>query len=278
MRYVWLTPPAPAAIALLRCPACAALFDRPLPAPGAARFARLRDPAGAAIDEVVVTRLDDTRLEVCVHGGIGVRAAVDACLAAHGLRADAPAADHWSRLAAAPSPAAVAWLLAHGADARPTFPEAFLARLPVVLISGPANAGKSTLLNAWCGHGRALVSDRPGTTRDLLSALAVIAGWRIRLVDSAGLREPGDALERAGQDLVGAARAGADLVIVLVPVDDPDARRLARPGDLVVAAKADLAPDPPSGVAWSAVGLPGRASASLLADLGAAVLARLGLG
>ena len=292
--FTWLTPPEPAALAVLRCPSLAGLIARGLPEPGRACVARLRDRAGAAIDEVVLVRLAADALEITTHGGPGVRAAVAACLAGHGLveapwaAGDAALAGDvagagsasWPDLARAASPAAVRWLLAHP-GAPPPFPAGLLARAPVVLITGPANAGKSTLLNAWCGRQRALVSAIPGTTRDLVAAHALVGGWRLRLVDSAGLRPTADPLEQAGQELVAAARRWADLVLYLqpplaaLPPSGP-ASDSPQPGDLVVQGKADLRTSA-AGLCWSAQGLAGAAPAELLGRLGDAVLARLGL-
>ena len=274
MWFTWLTPPAPAAIALLRCGVAPGQLPR-WPEPGAALFARLRDAAGVVVDEAVVLRVSGTEAEIGVHGGPGARAAVSAGLRSHGWREQAgPPVDdaRWAALAAAPSPAAVRWLL--GNPGRPPpFAAHFLARTPLVLITGPANAGKSTLLNAWCGHQRALVSELPGTTRDLVAAETIVAGWRLRLLDSAGLRPTSDALERAGQDLVRAARAHADLVLHLIPAGSP--RTAVEPGDLVVHGKADLGPGPAP--RWSALGAEGAAPTELLAELGRAVLDSLGL-
>jgi tRNA U34 5-carboxymethylaminomethyl modifying GTPase MnmE/TrmE len=271
--YRWLTPPAPAALALLRLRSAPAhLLDRPLPASGRARFARLRDAAGAVVDDAVVWRLGGDEVELSVHGGSGIRAAVDACLRTHGLREEpAPADPVWDALAHAASPAAARWLLRHGPEATPPFRREFLARSPIVLITGAANAGKSTLLNAWCGRERALVSDIPGTTRDLLAAEALVDGWRLRLLDSAGLRAAADDLERAGQELVAHARARADLVIHLrAPGDDSP----LVPGDLEVLGKADLRSDLPSNtIAWSNI----IDRDSCLRGLASTVLARLGL-
>jgi tRNA U34 5-carboxymethylaminomethyl modifying GTPase MnmE/TrmE len=278
----WLTPAAPAAIAVVRVHAPAALLQqlcaRPLPAPGRAGVGHLRGPDAQLIDEAVLVRLGADELELMVHGGPGMRAAVDACLAGHGVEAGPPghqtgSGSAWQRLAGAASPAAVRWLLAHP-DGAPPFPAAFLGRSPVVLITGPANAGKSTLLNAWCGWQRALVADEPGTTRDLVQAETLVGGWRLRLVDSAGLRPTADPIERAGQDLVDGARRWADAVVCLEP---PAGGAAAQPGDLVVQAKADLGGSAAGGLPWSVHGLPGRSAASLLAALGDAVLARLGL-
>lgn len=235
---------------------------------GADRFARLIAPDGTVVDEIVVDRLSDDALHLMTHGGPGVRQAVDACLAAHGLICGPVALEPaWEALARAPSPAAVRWLLDHPGE-RPPFPAAFLSRTPLVLITGPANAGKSTLLNAWCGRRRALVSEIPGTTRDLLAAETLVDGWRLRLLDSAGLRPTDDPLERAGQALVAAARARADLVVSLRPPGD-DAPEAA--SDLVLLGKADLRPPGP-GLRWSS-----HDPAAGLAALGAAVLERLGL-
>ncbi len=259
--FVWKTPAAPAAIAVVAVPPRPALLDRALPAPGTARFARLVDPAGRPVDEVVADRVDADTLHLMTHGGPGVRAAVTAALEAHGLlHAPAPT-DPCATLA---HPAAVAWRLDH-----PEAPEphAWLHRIPTVLITGPANAGKSSLLNAWCGRQRALVSPIPGTTRDLVAATALVGGWRLRLFDSAGLRATDDPLERAGQDLVAQARGWADVVVRLVPPDE----ETPVTADLVVLGKADLRPPGP-GLRWSVHG-----STTLLDDLGRAVLNRLGL-
>ena len=66
------------------------------------------------------------------------------------------------------------------------------------MIVGPPNAGKSSLLNALAGSDRAIVADLPGTTRDLLQETIRVDGVEMTLVDTAGLREEGDAIEREG--------------------------------------------------------------------------------
>lgn len=273
--WYWLTPPAPAAIALLRMPVVAAAFDRTPPVSGRARLLMLRDAAGVLVDEAVVAGRDDG-LEVMVHGGPGVRAAVEAALVSHGLAPAPITVDaRWDALAGAAHPAAVHWLLAHGPQPTPPFRRELLSRCPVVLITGPANAGKSSLLNAWCGQRRALVSDVPGTTRDLLAAETLTKGWRLRLLDSAGLRSAADPLERAGQALVADARRFADVVIFLRPPGDDGHDSIA--GDLVVAGKADLLAAAPSAPCWSVQGVAGVSAGELLDRLALAVLARLGL-
>jgi tRNA modification GTPase len=68
----------------------------------------------------------------------------------------------------------------------------------VVVIAGAPNAGKSSLFNALLGERRAIVTDVPGTTRDAIEAVVDAAGWPLRLVDTAGLRETRDVVERLG--------------------------------------------------------------------------------
>ena len=264
MPATWLTPADPAAIALLWTSEIpAALCDRAPPAADGVRFLRLVE--AGIVDEVVAVAEAGGWL-LCCHGGAGIRAAVGALFARQGVevRDGSWGEVRWRALSRAAHPAAVAWLLRHG-DETPPFPLDLLYRQPVVLITGPANAGKSSLLNAWCGRERAIVSDQPGTTRDLVEATALTFGWRLRLIDSAGLRATGDALEQAGQALVGEARQRADVVLRLEP------RETGVPGgDLVVAAKADRDDHRP-GLLWS-IHRP-----ELLLGLQRAVLERLGL-
>ena len=85
----------------------------------------------------------------------------------------------------------------------------------LVVLAGPPNAGKSSLLNALLEENRAIVSDVPGTTRDSIEAWLDLDGWPIRLVDTAGLREAKDEVEgegvRRSEDLI----AKADVVVLL---------------------------------------------------------------
>lgn len=68
----------------------------------------------------------------------------------------------------------------------------------LVVLAGPPNAGKSSLFNALLGDARALVTPIPGTTRDAIEAVIDAPGWPLRLVDTAGLRESADTIERLG--------------------------------------------------------------------------------
>lgn len=68
----------------------------------------------------------------------------------------------------------------------------------LVVIAGAPNVGKSSLFNALLGRRRAIVTDIPGTTRDAIEAVSEAEGWPIRLVDTAGLRETQEVVERMG--------------------------------------------------------------------------------
>lgn len=98
--------------------------------------------------------------------------------------------------------------------------------LHVVLV-GPPNAGKSSLLNALLGSERAIVTDVPGTTRDLLQETLRVDGVELTLVDTAGLRLSGDAIESEGIRRAHAELARADLALVVLDARDPEAGRLA---------------------------------------------------
>ena len=116
-----------------------------------------------------------------------------------------------------------------------------------VVLYGPPNAGKSTLLNALVGEERALVHDEPGTTRDALEVEIDLGGARVTLVDVAGVRpvDEAGAVERMGIARAGEERARADLVVTLVPADSAGALAQLRAlgGDLLVLSKADLRAD-----------------------------------
>jgi len=118
------------------------------------------------------------------------------------------------------------------------------------VIVGPPNAGKSSLLNALAGSERAIVTDIPGTTRDLLTETISIGGVELTLVDTAGLREGGDMIEQEGIRRAHSELTRADLAMIVL-----DATNLARglpevlasietvPEHLWLVNKIDLAPD-----------------------------------
>ena len=71
----------------------------------------------------------------------------------------------------------------------------------VAVLAGRPNSGKSSLFNALVGHERAIVTDIPGTTRDAIEVGVSLGGYPFRLVDTAGLRNPTDDVERMGMHL-----------------------------------------------------------------------------
>jgi tRNA modification GTPase len=83
----------------------------------------------------------------------------------------------------------------------------------LVVIAGPPNAGKSSLFNALLGRERAIVTEIPGTTRDAIEAHAVIDGLPFRLVDTAGLRDSDDRVERLGIEVSRRYLGAADLIL-----------------------------------------------------------------
>ena len=117
------------------------------------------------------------------------------------------------------------------------------------VIVGPPNAGKSSLLNALAGSERAIVTDIAGTTRDLLHEVVRIDGVELTLVDTAGLREGGDAIEREGMRRARDELARADLAIVVLDARDVETGRNAVtdaiagvPRQLWIHNKSDLLP------------------------------------
>ena len=87
-----------------------------------------------------------------------------------------------------------------------------------IVIAGEPNAGKSTLLNALAGMEAAIVTDVPGTTRDLLRQEITIAGVPVHILDTAGLRDSSDPVEQEGIRRARAAIAEADRVLLLVDI------------------------------------------------------------
>jgi tRNA modification GTPase len=113
----------------------------------------------------------------------------------------------------------------------------------LVVLAGPPNAGKSSLMNALLGTGRAIVSATPGTTRDSIEESLDIGGWPVRLVDTAGLREAADDIEAEGVSRAEDLIARADLVVRLASADgsQPPANSAA---EILVSSKCDLARGP----------------------------------
>jgi tRNA modification GTPase len=92
-----------------------------------------------------------------------------------------------------------------------------------VVLAGPPNVGKSSLINAIAGFQRAIVSPVPGTTRDVVTVNTAIDGWPVQLADTAGLRDSRDELELAGVALADDAIREADLVLAVYDASEGNA-------------------------------------------------------
>lgn len=118
----------------------------------------------------------------------------------------------------------------------------------IVVIAGPPNAGKSSLFNALLGRSRAIVTESPGTTRDALEAVIDTGKWPLRLVDTAGLRDTDDQIERLGIEV--SQRYLVDAHVVLACAETPRGvaetisliARISKAPVLPVRTKADLVP------------------------------------
>lgn len=108
-----------------------------------------------------------------------------------------------------------------------------------LVLCGPPNAGKSSLLNRLLGFDRAIVSATPGTTRDTIEEFASLRGIPFRITDTAGLRETEDALEREGVERAKKAMERADVVVRVVDITQPWEPE-PRNGELLAANKIDL--------------------------------------
>lgn len=248
----WSTAPAPGAIAVAHVHGMPAGVDRFLhalcgevaPRPGALGWRRF-----GTVDDGVVARVSERHALVMPHGGPRIRQLLDARAAELGAKApyegerdDATypeAADGVERamlaaMARAASPMAIdllaaqpaRWRAAAGAGdaldllrgAEPDARDLRLRRLvdpPRVCVTGPANAGKSTLLNALAGREVAIAHAAPGTTRDAVSARLDLAGLVVDWFDTPGVRDRMDPVERAAAAIAERALAHADLVVEL---------------------------------------------------------------
>jgi len=131
-----------------------------------------------------------------------------------------------------------------------------------VVLAGPPNVGKSSLVNALVGYRRAIVDPSAGTTRDVVSAMTALEGWPVEFSDTAGLRPTQEPLEKAGVALAEKKLADADLVVLVFDLSAPwspgDEALMRRwPRAIVVHNKADLprsaAPARPEGLVASAL-------------------------
>ena len=109
-----------------------------------------------------------------------------------------------------------------------------------VAVVGPPNVGKSSLINILARRDAAIVSSRPGTTRDVLEVRMDLAGLPVTFLDTAGLRETSDEIERMGIARAIERSARADLRVILLEGPGACPRPRPRPGDIVVLSRADL--------------------------------------
>lgn len=108
-----------------------------------------------------------------------------------------------------------------------------------VVLAGPPNAGKSTLLNALARRDAAIVSAIPGTTRDVIEVHLDLGGLPVLLIDTAGLRDSDDVIEQEGIKRTQRSMAEADLVLWLKPPQGVDPKNITVP-TLIIGTKADL--------------------------------------
>ena len=157
--------------------------------------------------------------------------------------------------------------------------------VPVAIVGAP-NSGKSTLLNALLHDERAIVSDVPGTTRDTVEETCVIGGVLFRFIDTAGIRETADKVERLGIERSFSKAAGAEVVLGVVDawdafgcgcgaascVDSVDGGGAHAGG----AASGDAGGDPGGAVSGDAGSVSGGAGGAASGDAGSAVSGNAG--
>ncbi len=243
------------------------------------RFGRWSGPRG---EELIAVQISETEVEVHCHGGISASSAIVSRLQELGAKPVGPQPlpkkhgsieeSAWRLLTQTTTERTAATLLdqAKGAlsnslkriinllrnqDAAATIElekllawERFSKHLVNpwrVLLAGPPNVGKSSLINTLVGFERAIVFDRPGTTRDMVSAITAIDGWPVELFDTAGLRESDESIEAAGIAMTRKMIDTADLLVLVNECRDPESAFLDEsnhPPRILVFNKADLNP------------------------------------
>jgi len=147
-----------------------------------------------------------------------------------------------------------------------------------VVLAGLPNVGKSSLLNRLAGEERAIVTAVPGTTRDALREPVQIEGVPLVLVDTAGLRDSRDEVERLGMARTRQEMARADVVLVVLEagrLQAPESPLPAGARQIRVVNKIDLLPEPPPGQAGDEIRVSAKTGAGLDA-LRAAILEAAG--
>lgn len=225
--------------------------------------ARPDDPE--PVDEVLLVKPAENRRLLMTHGGVAVQDAVDAFFAAEGFaKREGPAADDTvfapqallSRCLTG-TQAAVLLTALNGRECRELSPAAVaeLLRPRRLLLAGPPNVGKSTILNALVGYDRAFTHHEPGATRDVVEAVADLAGYAVRVEDLPGYSTALPELDQLAWQKAAARLAGADMLFLVLdaslPWDDPAAEALSAiraecggvaPAAAVLLNKSDLPP------------------------------------
>ena len=140
-----------------------------------------------------------------------------------------------------------------------------------VALVGRPNVGKSSLLNALAGRDMALVTEVPGTTRDIIEVPLDVSGLRVTFLDTAGVRATNDQIEEQGISRALDRARSADLRIFLTEDGSLPKGLAAEPDDLVVHTKADLGPGPGPRISSRT----GDGVAELLEDVGRRLAARV---
>lgn len=280
LKIVRLTPPGRGAVAvlLLHGPDAVEIFSRHWIGPTVDSndrqfFGRFRLGSGQ-VEEVVVFAPNRNEIEIHCHGGAAVTAAIEAVLVAEGAETVSwqgffcPGTSQRELalkfLPLAPTQRCTQILLdqyngvleRQETDRRRLEENAKLARHLVepfrVVLAGPVNAGKSSLLNAVLGFQRAIVNPTPGTTRDTVSGRTALDGFPVEFIDTAGFRPLDNAtehdLERQGIQRSEKSLAEADLVLWVVDATsiEPDGVSPRR-NDLLCLNKIDLLDDERAG-------------------------------
>jgi tRNA modification GTPase len=276
-RALLLTAPGAAAIAVIRLtgpnvrPFLATHFSKP-PAPGKTIHGELRDGADV-IDDPVVVLIRDDLADLSLHGGPWVVKRALELTQRSGFTTndgdtlpdatDPLEAEVEQSLPFARTELAVRALLAQPAAWKNLNPATAAGMLedralyhllnpPRVAIVGPPNVGKSTLANQLFGQERSIVADLPGTTRDWVGELATINGLPVTLIDTPGLRQTPDPIEREAISRSSTVIQQAGLIIVVldatIPLADQQPLLTAHPAALIVINKSDRADLPIQGI------------------------------